>query len=115
MNTEKFTQKTNEVIELAQKVAIKLNHAKLDGEHLHYALLEVEGSLISNVLSAIGIDVTALTEAVYDQLEKLPRCMEMMYNFQVQEDSINCLYMQKRKRSDSKMIMSAWSISIWHY
>ncbi|MCD4712826.1 MAG: ATP-dependent chaperone ClpB [Clostridiales bacterium] len=73
MNTEKFTQKTNEVLELAQKVAIKLNHAKLDGEHLHYALLEVEGSLVANVLSAMGIDVKAVAAALYDHLEKMPK------------------------------------------
>lgn len=73
MNTEKFTQKTNEVLELAQKVAIKLNHAKLDGEHLHYALLEVEGSMVANVLSAIGIDVKAVASALYDYLEKMPK------------------------------------------
>ena len=73
MNTEKFTQKTNEVLELAQKVAIKLNHAKLDGEHLHYALLDVEGSMVANVLSAMGIDVKAVAAALYDHLEKMPK------------------------------------------
>jgi ATP-dependent Clp protease ATP-binding subunit ClpB len=73
MNTEKFTQKTNEVLELAQKVAIKLNHAKIDGEHLHYALLAVDGSMISNVLSAMGIDVKTVIETLYDQLEKMPK------------------------------------------
>ncbi|MDW7662759.1 MAG: ATP-dependent chaperone ClpB [Bacillota bacterium] len=73
MNTEKFTQKTNEVLELAQKVAIKLNHAKLDGEHLHYALLDVEGSMVANVLSAMGIDVKVVAAALYDHLEKMPK------------------------------------------
>lgn len=73
MNTEKFTQKTNEVLELSQKVAIKLNHAKIDGEHLHYALLAVEGSMISSVLSAMGIDVKAVISSLYDQLEKTPK------------------------------------------
>lgn len=73
MNTEKFTQKTNEVLELAQKVAIKLNHAKLDGEHLHYALLAVDGSMIANVLSAMGIDVKTVASTLYDHLEQLPK------------------------------------------
>ena len=59
MNLEKMTQKTSEAIEMAHKMAIKYNHSKVDGEHLHYGLLKIENSLISKMLKVMGIDVTA--------------------------------------------------------
>ena len=46
MNTDRYTQKTNEAIENAQKMAIKNNNPQIESEHMHYGLLTVEDSLI---------------------------------------------------------------------
>ncbi len=73
MNADKFTQKTTEVIELAHKTAIKMNHSKVDGEHLHYGLLAVEGSMISKVLASMNIPVDQIRNDLLDHLEKLPK------------------------------------------
>lgn len=73
MNADKFTQKTTEVIELAHKTAIKMNHSKVDGEHLHYGLLAVEGSMISKVLTSMNIPVDQIRNDLLDHLEKLPK------------------------------------------
>lgn len=73
MNADKFTQKTTEVIELAHKIAIKMNHSKVDGEHLHYGLLAVEGSMISKVLASMNIPVDQIRKDLLDHLEKLPK------------------------------------------
>ncbi len=72
MNLEKMTQKTNEAIEMAQKMAIKLNHSKVDGEHLHYGLLKIENSLISKMLKFMGVDVNAYLNELEKHLESLP-------------------------------------------
>ncbi len=50
MNTEKFTTKSMESLEMAQKMAIKLNHPEIDSIHIHYGLLEEEQGLVSSVL-----------------------------------------------------------------
>lgn len=72
MNLEKMTQKTSEAIEMAHKMAIKYNHSKVDGEHLHYGLLKIENSLISKMLKVMGIDVTAYLNELEKHLESLP-------------------------------------------
>lgn len=72
MNLEKMTQKTNEAIEMAHKMAIKHNHSKVDGEHLHYGLLKIENSLISKMLKVMGIDVTSYLNELEGHLESLP-------------------------------------------
>ena len=48
MDFNKFTQKSQEVITLAQETALRYNHQQVDGEHLLYALLEQEQGLIRN-------------------------------------------------------------------
>lgn len=73
MNADKYTQKMTEVIELAHKTAIKLNHSKLDGEHLHYSLLAVEGSMISKVLSSMNKPVDQIKNEILTHLERLPK------------------------------------------
>ena len=40
MNLDLFTLKSKESLELGQKVALKLSHQQLDGEHLHYGAKE---------------------------------------------------------------------------
>ncbi len=72
MNLEKMTQKTSEAIEIAHKMAIKLNHSKVDGEHLHYGLIKVENSLIAKILTYLNIDVEQYARELEVNLESQP-------------------------------------------
>ncbi|MBF4692685.1 ATP-dependent chaperone ClpB [Fusibacter ferrireducens] len=72
MNLEKMTQKTSEAIDLGHKMAIKLNHSKVDGEHLHYGLLKVENSLILKILTYLNINTDAYTHEIEAYLESQP-------------------------------------------
>ena len=72
MNTDKYTQKTNEAIESAQKMAIKNNHQQIESEHLHYGLLSVEDSLILKVLAYMEVDIRNYIDRLRQHIEKLP-------------------------------------------
>lgn len=68
MNLDKLSPKLNEAIEMAHKTAIKLNHAKIEGEHLHYGLIKVDNSLIKRILQYLGVDTEKYVEELYNHL-----------------------------------------------
>ena len=52
MNAQKFTQKSLETIQLANNLALENNNMQIEQEHLLYALLKIDQSLIA--LDIIG-------------------------------------------------------------
>lgn len=72
MTQDKMTQKTSEALQIAQKMAIKLNHQQIDGEHLHYGLIAVDDSLILKVLAYMKVDLTSYRDRLMTYLESLP-------------------------------------------
>lgn len=72
MNLEKMTQKTNQALEIAQKMAIKYNHQQIDGEHLHYGLIAVEDSMILKTLAYLKVDIKEYRDALIRRLEDIP-------------------------------------------
>jgi ATP-dependent Clp protease ATP-binding subunit ClpB len=55
MQTEKFTQKSQEALQAAQHLARSHSHQEIDGEHLALALLGQTESLIPDLLERIGV------------------------------------------------------------
>ena len=51
MNTQKLTKKSIEAINTAQSEAIERSNTQVDEEHLLYALLSAQDSLISSLFS----------------------------------------------------------------
>lgn len=72
MNLDKMNTKTLEIIENAQKLAIKLNHSKLDAEHLHYSILDDGDSLTVKLLFTMGIEVEGLKKDLNELLVRMP-------------------------------------------
>ncbi len=72
MNTEKFTIKTTEAINVAQKMAIKYNHQTIDSVHLHYGILAVDESLILKVLAYMKVDIKSYRDKLLEHLESMP-------------------------------------------
>ena len=73
MTLENFTKKSTEAIELTQKLADKYGQLELQTEHLLYALLTIEDSLIVKILTKQGVDVQGLSREVERMLSALPR------------------------------------------
>lgn len=73
MNTEKFTQKSLESVELAQKTAVKMNHQYIDGEHLHYGLLSIEDSFVIKLLAYMNVNLKSYMASIEQSLSKIPQ------------------------------------------
>jgi ATP-dependent Clp protease ATP-binding subunit ClpB len=72
MDVEKFTQKSQEAIQLAQDAAVRRGHQQLDGEHLLLALLEQEEGLVPRLLAKMDISVDEVKQALEAELAKRP-------------------------------------------
>jgi len=72
MDLNRMTQKTQEAIQAAQNLALKLGHVEVDGEHLLLALLEQEGGLVPRLLQRVDVPVESFRAAVRGELEKRP-------------------------------------------
>jgi ATP-dependent Clp protease ATP-binding subunit ClpB len=72
MNMDKFTEKTQEAIGLAQEIALRMKHQQVDGEHLHLALLTQEEGLIPRLISFMNINSELMINDVEKELEKQP-------------------------------------------
>ena len=72
MNMEKYTYKAQEVMGLCQNKALDKGHQELKCEHLLWALLKVEGSLIYKILKNINVDVKNLVNESEKRIDALP-------------------------------------------
>ena len=70
MNISKFTQKSIEAVNSLEKLAYEYGNQEIEQEHLLYALLKQEDSLILKMIEKMEIDKTYFTGAVESALEK---------------------------------------------
>ena len=73
MDMNRFTEKAQESLQSAQKLAIRWNHQQIDTEHLLLAMLDQERGLAPSILNKAGVSVDALRIRVQRELERLPR------------------------------------------
>jgi ATP-dependent Clp protease ATP-binding subunit ClpB len=72
MNPEKFTSKSQEAINGANKVAVEMNHQEIVPLHLMLALVMQQNGLVQSILSKLGVDVKNTGEAIIEKLRKIP-------------------------------------------
>ncbi|WP_040195510.1 ATP-dependent chaperone ClpB [Candidatus Soleaferrea massiliensis] len=73
MNTQKFTQKSLEAIQLSQNIALEHGHMQIEQQHLAAALLTQENGLIPQLLKKMNVDESAVLSAVQEAVNKLPQ------------------------------------------
>lgn len=73
MNEQKFTQKSIEAIQSAQKLSLEYQNLQISEEHLLYALLTQEQGLIPQLLLKMNVDIENLKARVLHLVEILPR------------------------------------------
>ena len=71
MNIEKLTSQFQQDLGAAQSIAISNNHSAIEGIHVLSAMLNDDGSSVSNALKAINIDTTVLVKKVELEINKL--------------------------------------------
>jgi len=70
---DKFTIKSQEAIQNAQKIAESKGHQQIDVEHLFRAILDDEGGIASQILRIAGLNADALRKDIDEDLNKLPK------------------------------------------
>jgi len=73
VNAERYTQKSKEALDRAQKVARDLGHQELKPEHLLAGLLAEEGGTILAVLQKLGVQPATVSAYADEALKALPR------------------------------------------
>jgi ATP-dependent Clp protease ATP-binding subunit ClpB len=70
---DKFTMKSQEAIQEAQRFAEKKGNQQIDAEHMLWALLEDVEGVASQILKRIGINTKALQQDVEEAVDKFPK------------------------------------------
>ncbi len=73
MNMDKFTVKSQEAIQEAQRLAERKGHQQIDAEHLLRVLVDDDEGVASQILRRIGIPMDLLKKDIDDLLNKLPK------------------------------------------
>ncbi|MBQ2643250.1 MAG: ATP-dependent chaperone ClpB [Eubacterium sp.] len=73
MNINKFTQKSIEAIQNCTKYAEEYGNQQMEQEHLLYALLQIDDSLIAKLIERMEIDVNYFKNRVEEAISKLPK------------------------------------------
>lgn len=73
MRMDKFTVKAQEAMQSANQLTRSLGHQELNPEHLLQVLLEQDGGIVGPLLAKLGVDAGALSRALNEALEKMPK------------------------------------------
>ena len=73
MGLDKITQKLQEALQQAQRLASKSSHAELKSAHVLQTLLEQDGGILLPILQKAGVDLAKLKAAVRDNLAAEPK------------------------------------------
>lgn len=73
MNINKFTEKAQEALLTAQKLAEEFNHTQVDVEHLLYTLVTQEDGIVPDILSKLGVDTNAVSKQLENELARLAK------------------------------------------
>ncbi|MBI4722555.1 MAG: AAA family ATPase [Candidatus Stahlbacteria bacterium] len=73
MALNKFSQKAQESVAIAQEKLAELNHTELQVQHLLYGLIEQPEGIVSEILQNIGVDPKEMKNEISDYLDTLPK------------------------------------------
>jgi ATP-dependent Clp protease ATP-binding subunit ClpB len=73
MDINRFTEKAQEALASAQRLAMRLGQQQVDVEHLLLAMLDQEGGLAPAILSKTNVSVDAVKVRLQRDLERLPK------------------------------------------
>jgi len=73
MNLEKYTQKSQEALLGAQRLAEEFNHQAIDPSHILLALLRQKDGVVPALVTKVAGSVLALRDELSNELEKSPR------------------------------------------
>jgi len=73
MDINKYTEKAQEAVLTAQKLAEQMNHAQIEPEHLLVALAEQREGIAPELLRKLAVDPAVIAKSARDLLGKMPQ------------------------------------------
>ena len=73
MDVSKYTEKAQEAISVAQKLAEERNNTQLETEHLLLALVDQKDGVVPQILEKLGVDYNQVKRQLENELEKLAK------------------------------------------
>ena len=73
MDVSKYTEKAQEAISVAQKLAEERNNTQLETEHLLLALVDQKDGVVPQILDKLGVDYTQVKRQLENELETLAK------------------------------------------
>ena len=73
MNINKFTQKSLQAVQNCERIAMDYGNQEIAQEHLLYALLTQDDSLIAKLMEKMGLDKNLLINRVEEAIQKRPK------------------------------------------
>jgi ATP-dependent Clp protease ATP-binding subunit ClpB len=73
MQIENFSEKSQDILQKAQTLAIGLGHQEIQGLHLISAFDQAGDAYLANLLHSVKIDHSAFSAAIHSSLQKVPQ------------------------------------------
>ncbi len=73
MNLERYTQKSQEAVLAAQRLAQEYNHQSIEPEHLLLALLDQQDGVVAAIVTQVAGSLAGLRQEVTQELEERPK------------------------------------------
>ncbi len=73
MQIDRFTKKSVETIQSMEKIAMNNGNSEFKEIHLLKAFLDVEDSLIKNLLDKMGVNIAKFTSTIDAEIDRLPK------------------------------------------
>ena len=70
--SDKYTLKSQEVLQETQSLALRRSHQQVDVAHLAMALLSVEGHIVPEILQKAGVPLSKARSHIESRLNRLP-------------------------------------------
>ena len=70
MNLNKFTEKAQEAVQGAQKIAQERHHTQMETEHLLLALIDQEDGVVPQILSKLNANIETTKEQIATELNR---------------------------------------------
>lgn len=73
MRLDKLTQKSQEALQEAQRIADRKGNQQMDVEHILYAMLEDDGGITHQVLKRLNVNINNLRDEIDGEIDKYPK------------------------------------------
>ena len=103
MQIDRFTKKSVEAIQNMEKIAMNNGNSEFKEVHLLKALLEVEESLIKNLLDKMGVNIAEFSNTVNVEVDRLPKAsgnVQYHYSNELNQVLINAEDIAKSMRDE---------------